>query len=84
MAMIDNLKSGECFTADGMAANFENGIYTLWLGSRPLALKLNRDWYFNIDIPKEEHGIDYETLKASENDCVFLCATETLNMIIER
>jgi hypothetical protein len=84
MAIINELKREECFTYNEMSANFENGIYTLMLGSTPLALKLKNDWYFNIDIPKEEHGIDYETLKASKNDCIFLSTTETLKMIIER
>jgi len=85
---IERINKVEVFSDGDFVADYENGIYTVLFKSKPLALKLNADWYFNIDMSQEEHGINFlrlnkQTIPDVEGN-VFLCALETLNMIIER
>jgi len=85
---LEKINKLEVFSDGNFKAEYENGIYTVLFKNKPLALKLNADWYFNIDISRKEHGINYSRLnKQTVPDVdggVFLCAVETLNMIIER
>jgi hypothetical protein len=85
---IERINNGELFRDGDLMTEYENGVYVVLFENRPLAVKVNEDWYFNIDLDFEEHGIQYSRLNKhtvpDRTGTIFLSVTETLNMIIER